>query len=101
MSNGMDNGHRTTSDVIIYSVLAIIAIVVIGFLAFLIMGGVSFSTDVSLDISFVGTFPVDIIVYGILGFVGWLVYIAMMDKYDSDEVKKSVDDAEEMIDDVK
>jgi hypothetical protein len=101
MISGMDNGHRTTSEVIIYSVLGVIALGFLALIAMLIFGGVNFDTTVSTDLNFVGTIPVDMVIYAVLGFIGWMVYIAFMDIYDSDEVKESVEDASEMADDIK
>jgi len=96
----MDNGTRSVSKWIVGTILIVILALVSVLIGAVATGAVDTDVDISTEINVVGTIPIDIIAYGVMGFVGWMVYVAFMDIYDSDEVKQSVEDASQMADDL-
>lgn len=96
---GMDNGSRNISRWVIGSVLFGIVSVFAILILVVVTGTVNTDVSVSADISLVGTIPIGYLLMTILGFVGWMVYIAFMDIYDSEEVKQSFEEVSDITED--
>jgi len=96
----MDNGSRTTSKAIVGTILFSL-LAMVGLFVFLVATG-TISTDMSIstNVNLVGTVPVDVVFYAVMGFFGWMVYVAFADIYDSKFVEKSVEEGAEQIDEI-
>lgn len=85
--------------------LTIVAIVVLGLagliaaLGYLLATG-SVDAQITTDITVVGTIPIGHILLGVLGFVGWMVYVAFTDIYGRREVQQATEDMSEAADGV-
>lgn len=99
MSNGMDNGYRTISQVIILATLVTIFGLFAGAIAMAALGIIGLNASISADVNIVGTIPIDMVFYGIGGLLVWMIYIAFMDIYDSEDVKEAKDDAVDLVED--
>jgi len=95
----MDNGYRTISQIIILATLTAIFGLFAGAIALVIMGAVGFNASISANVNIVGTIPIDMVFYGVGALVVWMIYIAFMDIYDSEEVKEAADDAVDLVED--
>jgi len=92
--NTLDTKTRSISSIIV----GVVLLSLLSFVGLFIYLAVTGHIEISADVSFIGTIAIDTVFYLMLGFVGWLVYIAFQDIYDSDEVKKSVDEGTDKID---
>lgn len=95
----MDTRSRTTSKVIIFAVVLTIFGSLAGLILMFALGIVETNASISANINIVGTVPIDLVFYGVGGLVIWMIYIAFMDIYDSEEVKEAKNEAVDMIED--
>lgn len=93
----MDTRNRTTSKVIIFAVILTIFGSLSGIVLMFALGIIETSATITANINVVGTIPIDLVFYGIGGLIVWMIYIAFMDIYDSEEVKDAKNEAMDMI----
>lgn len=99
MGDGMDNGYRTISQIIILVTLVTIFGVFIGSIVMVALGIIGLNATISANLNIVGTIPIDMVFYGVGGLIVWMIYIAFMDIYDSEKVKEAKNDAVDLIED--
>lgn len=95
----MDTTNRTTSKVIIYAVVLTIFGSLVGVALMFALGIIETSASISANINVVGTIPIDLVFYGVGGLIIWMIYIAFMDIYDSEEVKEAKNEAVDLVED--